>query len=221
MNKIICLMLTFLAVCCFYAIGNIVLGWFWSIGTVENSNAINSIILNLSYSYIAGFIVYILTVILPISWENFRLRPIIKDRIDDIGIMLANMLVGFPYEDEFLHVDIANVEKCKEILSNADWNTENSLWIYPKGKNKLYQTFMADFEKIQREIEKLIITYKPQLTTEQIVYLEAIKNTRFMSLLSVLVSANVIIPEHGADKIINEYIEVLKTYSRLKQTVTK
>ena len=156
MNKIINTILFFLAFCCFYAIGNITLGWFWAIGYAENSQEINTIILNLSYSYIAGIIVYILTVMLPVIWENYRLQPILKEQVKSIGIMLANMLVGFPYEEDYLKIDISDIEKCREILSNADWNNENKLWIYPKGKNKLFQTFKSDFDEIQNEITILI-----------------------------------------------------------------
>lgn len=218
MNKIINTILFFLAFCCFYAIGNITLGWFWAIGYAENSQEINTIILNLSYSYIAGIIVYILTVMLPVIWENYRLQPILKEQVKSIGIMLANMLVGFPYEEDYLKIDISDIEKCREILSNADWNNENKLWIYPKGKNKLFQTFKSDFDEIQNEITILIQTYKSHLTTKQILYLESIKNARFQSLLSILEKANVVIPENGMDGTIKEFLEVLKTYERLKRT---
>ena len=132
--------------------------------------------------------------------------------------MLANMLVGFPYEEDYLKIDISDIEKCREILSNADWNNENKLWIYPKGKNKLFQTFKSDFDEIQNEITILIQTYKSHLTTKQILYLESIKNAKFQSLLSILGKANVVIPENGMDDTIKEFLEVLKTYERLKRT---
>lgn len=219
MNKTINSILFILAFGCCYAIGNITLDWFWTIGCVEHSKEINSIILNLSYSYIAGFIVYILTVMLPIALDNHRLHPVLKERIEDIGVMLANMLAGFPYEGDCHKVDIDNIEKCSELLSNADWNKENTLWIYPKGKNKLYQTFKSDFDEIQNEIRYLILMYKPHLTTKQILYLESIKNTRFQSLLSVLEKMNVVIPENGMNDTIKEFLEVLKTYDKLRRTL--
>lgn len=128
------------------------------------------------------------------------------------------MLVGFPYEEDYLKIDISDIEKCREILSNADWNNENKLWIYPKGKNKLFQTFKSDFDEIQNEITILIQTYKSHLTTKQILYLESIKNAKFQSLLSILGKANVVIPENGMDDTIKEFLEVLKTYERLKRT---
>ena len=65
----------------------------------------------MSYSYIAGIIVYILTVMLPVIWENYRLQPILKEQVKSIGIMLANMLVGFPYEEDYLKIDISDIEK--------------------------------------------------------------------------------------------------------------
>ena len=58
--KIINLILCLLTLCAGYIILTVGLGWFWTIGSFENADRINQVLLNLSYSYIAGWIFYLL-----------------------------------------------------------------------------------------------------------------------------------------------------------------
>lgn len=209
--------LVILTLLCLYAIANIKLGCFWSIGIAENYVEINEIIINLSYSYIAGIVVYLLTIVLPVYFEKKRLQPIINEKIGDIGIMLTNMMVGFPAATAINSPDISDIDGCKKLLKSADWNTNNLLPIYGRN-NKLCQTFYFDFENIQTEIANFILCYKPQLTTTQLLYLEKIRNASFMSSLSVLIKANCVFPKGGADFIVDEFAEKLKIYAKLKNT---
>ena len=84
MNRIVNACLVILSLLCLYAIVTIKLGWFWTIGVAKNYVQINEIIINLSYSYIAGIVVYLLTIVLPVYFEKKRLRPVINEKINDI-----------------------------------------------------------------------------------------------------------------------------------------
>ena len=77
-----------LSVCilCLYAVFQIRLGWFWYIGSVENADAINSIIEGLSYSYIAAYLFYLLTSYVPERRRKMKLYVVINDRLHKIGI---------------------------------------------------------------------------------------------------------------------------------------
>ena len=50
---------------CLYAIGYIGLDWFVPLASVDNPERINTVLINLSYSYIAGLIFYLLTTSFP------------------------------------------------------------------------------------------------------------------------------------------------------------
>ncbi len=218
MNRIVNACLVILSLLCLYAIVTIKLGWFWTIGVAKNYVQINEIIINLSYSYIAGIVVYLLTIVLPVYFEKKRLRPVINEKINDIGTMLANMMAGFPAVGAINNPNISDIEGCEKLLKSANWNTNNLLPIYG-GNNKLCQTFYFDFESIQTEIGNFISCYKPQLTTPQLLYLEEIRNAGFMSSLSVLIKANCVFPKGGADFIVDEFVVKLKTYAKLKATI--
>lgn len=133
--------------------------------------------------------------------------------------MLANMMAGFPTDEDPYSPDITNFDKCEHILKAADWNSPNDLPIYKKGQNKLCQTFKSDFENIQQEITNLIYCYKSQLSTEQLLLLEKIKSPNFISALTILVDANRVFPVGGADFIVDGFIETLKSYDKLKSTI--
>lgn len=60
--KIFLWLITGISIYIFFCIG---LGWFWTIGSSENHERINQVLLNLSYSYIAGLIFYILIEFIP------------------------------------------------------------------------------------------------------------------------------------------------------------
>jgi len=77
---------------------------------------INEIIINLSYSYIAGIVVYLLTIVLPVYFEKKRLRPVINEKINDIGTMLANMMAGFPAVGAINNPNISDIEGCEKLL---------------------------------------------------------------------------------------------------------
>jgi hypothetical protein len=180
-------------------------------------NGLNRIYLGLAYSYIAGLILWGFTVAWPVYREKRRLQPIINEKFEDIGVMLANMIVGFPPIGN--KPEISDIEKCVTLLKSADWNRINSMPQYATGQNKLYQTFKTDFEEIQICIHNLILCYKPQLSTDQLLLLENIRNAQFMPYLKLFVKANIVIPDSGADFIVDFFAEVLKTYKKLKETI--
>ena len=211
--------LLLLSVICLYAIGQIGFGWFWTIGSSDNADQINQVFINLSYSYITGALVYFLTIALPKYIEDSKLQPVINTKIENIGVMLHNMLVGFYQENDSLDLDIKNITACQALLESADWNQPNSLPIYKKGQNKLCETFKSDFEVIQEDITRFILCYKSHLSTEQIKLLEEIQSAEFYQILSVIVDSRCHIHKEGAKGIAEGFAELLKNYSDLKATI--
>lgn len=180
---------------------------------------VNRIFLGLSYSYVVGIIVFCFTVVWPTYYEKYRLRPVINRKIEKIGIKLEYMMIGFPVSQEQSSVDIKDVTACRELLKKADWNQKNCIWIYPQGRNLLYQTFFDEFKAIQSYITKFLLQYKSQIDVEQILYLETFNNAEFMTPLNILVDAHATFPPDGADFIIDEFVSILENYNKLMNTL--
>ncbi len=220
MGKHINIILVVICIVCCYAIFQIKLDWFWDIGTFKKAEQLNSIIINLSYSYIAGLIMYVLTIALPSYLHKQKINVIIKENINDIGALLHNLLVGFPYsKDGVCNPDISNIEECKQILTNVDWNTTNRLPIYNHIPNKLYQTFHYDYKQLQEYITSFLQIYKSDLTATQLLLLNDLSQFKNLSILELIIKSNCVMINELGDDIANEFAEKLKTYSKLKNTL--
>jgi len=84
MEKVVKCVLLITTLISLYIIFCVGLGWFWTIGFSFDSDKINQILINLSYSYMAGFIFYILVSYLPYRLKTEKLKPVIKLKINDL-----------------------------------------------------------------------------------------------------------------------------------------
>lgn len=222
MQKAIKIGIWFLGIICLYAVIQIQLGIFWNIGISNNADKINSVLLNLSYSYIAGLIMYALTIELPTYIYRKKIRQIIKQNIENVGICLHNLLVGFPNKegrDDF-NPDISDIEYCESILTDIDWNAKNILPIYNNIPNKLFETFYYDYSNLQKLITSFLQVYKTDLTAEQLLLLEGLVNMRHMQIIEVIInSRSDTINNRIGNSIAKEYAEKLQIYANLKSTI--
>lgn len=218
MYKFISISLLVLSVLAIYIIIYVGLERWWPLGYSNDAEKVNVVAINLAYSYIVGYIVYLLTVSLPQLYTNIKLRPVIKNKIKSIQIKLSNILTGFPSNENPLIIDIYNIDQCKKIMEEADWNITNNLPIYPKNNKALYQTFFIDYKEIISLVDEIIADYKVQLSTKQLLLLEKLRSVSFMSPLEVLVKAQVKIPPNGQQFIVDEFIQLLHDFVKLENS---
>ena len=84
MRNISNLILVILTVISFYVILYVGLGFGWPVGTSENYERINKVLENLSYSYLAGCIFYVLTVSVPYRLRRHKLDKVLHSKISII-----------------------------------------------------------------------------------------------------------------------------------------
>ena len=97
MEKLVKCILWIITIICIYAILHIGLGWFCAIGVSDNYLKINQVLINLSYSYIAGVIFYLLTVFFPYKYRLQKLKRPINSKIKDIhGKIIDSAKSFFP-----------------------------------------------------------------------------------------------------------------------------
>lgn len=89
--------------------------------------------------------------------RSTRLRPVINKKIENIGIMLEYMIMGFPLKEGQSSVDLKDNGS---LLKSADWNNKECPWDISNGRNQLYQTFFNDSRAIQSYITEFLSCYK-------------------------------------------------------------
>lgn len=181
---------------CLYAIFQIKFNFAFWIGCSEKAEAWNEIITNLSYSYLAGFIFYLLTVTLPhkkmrrkvkvvLDSKLNRIRTNYKACVESVYAPTNAMPLGITKEEAVANFKaVSFYQKCKMSYFQ---NAEISVVEYIRLKHQ---------ENVDRAAE--LLEYKPWLSSETIAQIEEIRNS---NLPAVIVSLTQSI---GKDKLDNE-----------------
>ena len=137
----------------------------------ERCDNLNQLYINLSYSFLAGFVFYLLTIYFPQKRERKRLEPVIKQKVLEIRKELRNVLLEFSRK-----TDIQNyieIESARKVLMSKNWTDYMPMYQYLYGANISYIAFIGEVGKvIQKNTIDLIQSYQRYLTTEQIRLLE-------------------------------------------------
>lgn len=172
-----------LAVICLYAILQIKFDIAFWLGSSKNADTINEVLTNLSYSYLAGFIFYLLTVSLP----NWKMKA-----------KLREALIGK------LNLIQSNYNSCIEsVLPITETNTEDYTLEMVKEKFrgvsymapcKLSQMgqdcTIASYIKIKHEenlsLAGQILDYKSWLSSESIAFIEELRNSDISKVITAI-----------------------------------
>ena len=87
-----------------YAICNIELDWFWSIPVRYNPENINRVLLNLSYSYLAGYIFYLLVTEIPYLHRKQRFCKLLSKKYDSLKNQIETHIQAFDTKEHY-HLD--------------------------------------------------------------------------------------------------------------------
>lgn len=182
-------------------------------------NKLNTVILNLSYSYIAGCIFYYLSVKFPDYKDKKEIKPAIKLKTDNIRRCLNDILLEFSRNTN-LNYTFDDLEKCKEIMISREWNDTVQMISQVNGVNISYlKLCLLQNKEITKEIESLIIAYKSYLNTEQLLLLEKIRNCSFFNKITFYSSfLKIDITDQKAkEDIANDFCTLIKLYNELEK----
>lgn len=185
-----------IALICLYAIFQIKFDFAFCLGRSENADKWNEIITNVSYSYLAGFFFYLLTVTLP----HWKMKAKVKGAL---GSKLNTIRSNYKacVESVYPPLKAMPLTICKE---DAVDNFK-AVSFYQKCKMGYFQN--ADISVVEyirlkhQENIKLaaeLLEYKPWLSSETIAQIEEIRNS---NLPNVIISLTQTI---GKDKMDNE-----------------
>lgn len=166
-------LLFFALCCCFWVILSVQLQLIPLIQTNftdDFCNQLNTVYTNLAYSFIAGYMFYLLTSILPTIQDRQKLKPVLREKIANIKSCIMNIPLEFARDTG---LDYKKRENCEEIMLSKTW-TDN-VPMYEKYRNirLSYIGLIATTGiTVKDDVSLLIRTYQRYLTTKQILLLE-------------------------------------------------
>lgn len=135
----------------------------------------NRAFLALAYSYIAGVIIYGMTVKYPYYLNKRRLVPVINAKVEQLGGMLAWMNIEF--RDGGNNPLISDIDGIMALLKTERWK-ERCRMPEHSGCKDVTDGFVKDNGELKSMVDGLINDYKEYLSGEQMIYLEAIRGSR-------------------------------------------
>ena len=136
---------------------------------------LNRAYLALAYSYIAGAIIYGMTVKYPYYLKKRRMIPVINAKVENLGSMLAWMNVEF--RDTGNNPLISDVDGIMALFKSKRWK-ERCHMPEHSGCKDVTDGFVKDYFELKSLVDALINDYEEYLSGEQMIYLEAIRGNR-------------------------------------------
>lgn len=144
----------------------------FSDGTIEG---LNRAFLALAYSYIAGAIIYGMTVKYPYYLNKRRLAPVINAKVEKLGNMLDWMNVEF--RESGNNPPISDLDGVMALFETKRWRERCQIPEHSGCKDVL-DGFVRDYNELKIIVDALINDYKEYLSGEQMIYLEAIRGNK-------------------------------------------
>lgn len=222
MEKVVKCVLLITTLISLYIIFCVGLGWFWTIGFSFDSDKINQILINLSYSYMAGFIFYILVSYLPYRLKTEKLKPVIKLKINDLYNQINACVQTFDSTENNDIIINLTVDKLAEKINNNNMYG-NSFYAIMVG----YQMNNLQFLKSTKDnvfgIISSILEYKEYMNTDQILNIEKIRDSEYFHLVKVYedtpIAKTYYSSQQFKDAMIKDLYEIIVCVRELKKSV--
>lgn len=202
----------------------------WAIGAIElnvlpkmlmnngemlTSDALNKMFLGLSYSYLAGIFVYLLTVPFPQFAYRKKMRTVISKNINEIGESLHNMLIDFcGGRDEVRNPNLNDLDDCRYLLINSDWS---SMTVIPHhlGRTRA-QVFKDEYDNLQYHINIFINDYKDVLSNKELLALEKIRHSSLGMFVGFGANFRTDFSEPAKKMLAEQFCDIVVYYNELK-----
>lgn len=171
-----------ITILCLYVIGCVGLEIFPTLGYSGKANSINSVGLNLSYSFIAGWIFYLLVSYFPYKQRKSKLQKIINGKLKDIHDKFIDSAKSIYPMNQWngIHISKENLMERMRNISIIDMSSYSIA-----GMNiTIIEHLRAQRTDIKNLIEE-ILEYKEYLNDEQLVLIEQIRDSVYFSILNV------------------------------------
>jgi len=193
---------------CLYIICCVGLGWFWTIGSAINSERINNVSINLSYSFIAGLIFYIFVSYLPNKAKIKKLKPVIDLKIKDLYNQINACVQTFDDKENHDIIKLITKDELTKVIQKVDMY-DNSFYANIVGYNMNNLKFLNSTKGNVFEIIESLTGYKEYMATEETLNLETIRDSTFFHLTKVYEETPVARIYYSSQQFRNELIKDL------------
>lgn len=184
-----------IALICLYAIFQIKFNFAFWMGYSEKADAWNEIITNLSYSYLAGFIFYLLTVTLPHKKMKGKVKVALDSKLNMIRSNYKACVESVYHPLKAMSLDITKDEAIANFKEVSFYQKCKMGYFQDKDISVVDYIRLKHQENVIRAAE--LLEYKPWLSSETVAQIEEIRNS---NLPAVIISLTHI----GKDQLDNE-----------------
>ncbi len=180
MEKFIKLILIIISLICTYIILAVGLKIVPTIYESSNSENINNVSLNLSYSYIAGVIFYFFVTLFPYLILKNKLKPALDLKLIDLKIQITSFIRSFNSvtDIDLKDIDLITIQNIIKKHSILD----RSYYSPMTGTTMSNLDFLCSTKLNIFNLVESILTYREYLTSNQILELERIRDSKFFHL---------------------------------------
>lgn len=179
----------------------------WSQDRCDN---LNQLFINLTYSFLAGYVFYLLTIYFPQRKEKKRIQPVIQQKVLNIRKALSDILLEFSRNTD-IHQDFLEIENAKKVLMSKNWTDKMPMFQYLYKAQISYLAYIGEVgNKIQKDVIDLIQSYQRYMTTEQVYLLEGLSSMQIFALANQFKQMNISLEDkNGKESIVGFFIEAI------------
>ena len=185
----------------------------------ENAvNALNTLYLTLSYSYIAALVFYLVTQVFSTRRRKDILEPIIRRKLLDISRCIRDILLEFHRGTNY-NYDIHNTDDTEALLRSKDWfSIVPMLRKYQKVPISYLSYMKVCGGNMKFQISDLIMKYNSVMSASQLLELENLSAASFFNTIEFISSIpGSSIADSGYTSLINDFISLQKQYMKVEK----
>ena len=182
---------------------------------------INEILVNLSYSYIAAYLFYLMTSRLPVVMRRKKLMPVIQRRVEEIGrqeiyyvlLEFSRGCEGPEYSPDYKHID-----NTARLLASKTWTDEMPTVYRQFGVRITYVNYVRqNCVNIKERVAEILKRYKDEMTEEQITSLEGLTDLYIFRLIELSCSVPSVRIDPGMNPVVEEYCKLHQKYLEVER----
>ena len=165
-----------------YAICNIELDWFWSIPVRYNPENINRVLLNLSYSYLAGYLFYLLVTEIPYWQRNREFRKIITEKYKILKYQIESNIQAFGSNKTNL-LNTITLKELTDLIQNVNITDVAFQAKEVDYKTNILVLLNGSRNTIIHTCHEILNVYKDYLTESEVVTIEKICSAQYFNFI--------------------------------------
>lgn len=188
------------------------------IGTSDYAEIFNDMLDNLSYSYIAAYLFYLMTGRLPVVMRKRKLMPVIQNRVEEIGRKsIYYVLLEFSRDSKF-NADYKHIDGTEDVLASKIWTDEMPTVHKQFGIRINFLNYVRyQCDDLKERVSVVLDRYKDEMTEEQITALEEMTGLYISRPVELFCSLPKVQIDPGVNPMVEEYCKLHQKYLEVER----